>query len=1455
MASASSNPWLAATGDGKSRSFKDVLAGNSSVNGGKIDFVHGSFKGFPALMIDDNDISRLAAPFVFTLVGKFVGRRPNLDTIRKFFLNLKLTGTFSVGLMDPRHVAIQLANDLDYSRIFARRTYYILGCQMRLLKWTPDFDVSKESPIAPVWISFPNLRLHFFNQQILFALASIFGRPLQSDQATAAVSRPSVARVLVEMDISKKHPKEVWIGSEMNGYQQKVVLENYPVFCGFCKMHGHANSDCFKLHPNLRKMRENQVSGQGEGNTDQDLVQGSKPELVLNVGEQSVELADVTGDPVGDVQKPEISFNEPIDVMLDEHNNRPNSSQLIQPDQVSLLNNALDTNVSISLVQNGVQNLEEGELDQGELVVDLVKEISNLGNETVKVTNVSVANLALNDNNISVDNNANSKGDDENDFQQYLIWNVRGIGCANTRTRLKNLCRIYSISMLIINEPFIASDKLLSTARFLHFKYSMANVSNKIWVLWNDPLVIDNVGDFNQVLHCSISLNQYHFFASFVYAASNCSTRKILWDQLTQFANNTTAPWMVGGDFNTISNPSERVGGSSPNIQSMEDFNSVILDCNLIDIGFSGSTFTWNRGKLWQRLDRALFNESWINLFQSTHVEHLNRTMSDHSPLLITIKPKIENFSGNFRFQNMWLLDNSFTELVQLNWLAPLHPNDSSTGMDRLWHKLKRLKQKLNWWNHNIFKNIFSNIVLAEEKSGHGLRQGDPSSPALFIIAMEFFSRGMNKLYEYSPRHYFRTLGGIPVSHLCFADDVMIFSNGAINRLRVLMRFINNFGKYSGLAVNNNKSCFIASSNLNHNRIIKIIQLTGFKRDALPLKYLGVQLFKGRKRSFLFDDLISAISKKLLSWDSSFLSFGGRLTLIKSVLCSLPVFSFQTLKPTFSVCNRIEKLINKFFWRGMAVNSKILWSSWSNCCGVQSEGGLGCKSMMDLSMAFDYKLWFHFRANKSLWSKFMNQKYCGGKHPSLGFSKPKDSKVWKRLCNIKWSAEPHVKWGLGRAQIFFWQDQWLGSTSVDSMLNTISNANTKVEFFLTGNEWNQRKLFDTLPYNVAQDILKLPLDLETDDVIICDFAQNGNFNIMDAWHEFRVKNNVNKFFNVIWHKSIPKTIAVFMWRLWNKFIPTDDILKKKGFTITSKCQCCYHVENLHHVFISGPLAVKVWLHFDDILHLNMLNANMSIRALIDIWFINSKGHIRNVTASLIFWYLWWARNNSIYNNTRMNYVQIINMIKEKVHNLFAVNLLQLKNFLNCYDAVLYFGIRHNGNFSNGNQRLVYWHKPPVSIFKLNVDGSVRNDGFGCGGIIRDEKGNLVVAFAEPLPTCSVVKAELFAILKGIKLCFSRDIYNIWIEVDAISTIHFLMQNSSNVVKHDLFYLIREIKHLLNMANCNMSHVYREGNACADWLANFGCNLSCFTEFSNDNLPLPVKGMIRLDKLNMPYLRK
>ncbi|KAI0498689.1 hypothetical protein KFK09_019587 [Dendrobium nobile] len=126
--------------------------------------------------------------------------------------------------------------------------------------------------------------------------------------------------------------------------------------------------------------------------------------------------------------------------------------------------------------------------------------------------------------------------------------------------------------------------------------------------------------------------------ASFIYAASSRYNMRVLWNQLSQFNSVCNLPWMVGGDFNTISNPDERLGGSFPNHHSMDEFNDMIIDCSLLDIGYSGNRYTWHRGHLWQRLDRVLFNNAWVNTFNSTNVEHLSRTLSDHSPLLINIK-------------------------------------------------------------------------------------------------------------------------------------------------------------------------------------------------------------------------------------------------------------------------------------------------------------------------------------------------------------------------------------------------------------------------------------------------------------------------------------------------------------------------------------------------------------------------------------------------------------------------------------------------------------------------------------------------------------------------------------------------------------------------------------------------------------------------------------------------
>ncbi|KAH0465612.1 hypothetical protein IEQ34_005715 [Dendrobium chrysotoxum] len=107
----------------RSSSFHDVLAGSSSSEDPIFSFTKSMVKGYPVILMSDDDILKLASPYQFMIMGKFSVHCLNFDAIRNFFGKLKLSGNISIGLLGARHVSIQVSNDLDYSRVFARRAY------------------------------------------------------------------------------------------------------------------------------------------------------------------------------------------------------------------------------------------------------------------------------------------------------------------------------------------------------------------------------------------------------------------------------------------------------------------------------------------------------------------------------------------------------------------------------------------------------------------------------------------------------------------------------------------------------------------------------------------------------------------------------------------------------------------------------------------------------------------------------------------------------------------------------------------------------------------------------------------------------------------------------------------------------------------------------------------------------------------------------------------------------------------------------------------------------------------------------------------------------------------------------------------------------------------------------------------------------------------------------------
>ncbi|VFQ80828.1 unnamed protein product [Cuscuta campestris] len=139
---------------------------------------------------------------------------------------------------------------LDFLRCLLQKYWKINGFNLKVFRWTHDFDPNADSPLIPVWIGLEGLPIHLFDSLALYSIGNLLGKPLKTDSATATLSRPSVARICVEIDTSKDLPRCVWIHLGELTFLQPISYEDLPDYCPSCKSLGHKN--CKKKNENSR---------------------------------------------------------------------------------------------------------------------------------------------------------------------------------------------------------------------------------------------------------------------------------------------------------------------------------------------------------------------------------------------------------------------------------------------------------------------------------------------------------------------------------------------------------------------------------------------------------------------------------------------------------------------------------------------------------------------------------------------------------------------------------------------------------------------------------------------------------------------------------------------------------------------------------------------------------------------------------------------------------------------------------------------------------------------------------------------------------------------------------------------------------------------------------------------------------------------------------------------------
>jgi len=319
-------------------------------------------------------------------------------------------------------------------------------------------------------------------------------------------------------------------------------------------------------------------------------------------------------------------------------------------------------------------------------------------------------------------------------------------------------------------------------------------------------------------------------------------------------------------------------------------------------------------------------------------------------------------------------------------------------GFHRLWvDMIMRLVTTVS------FSVLFNGDRLENFVPSRGIRQGDPISPYLFLLAAEGLSCLLNSRVQSSNLSGIIVATSAPmVSHLLFADDSMLFFKANRESADEVKDVLHIYCRASGQRINMDKSSIHFAKGVSGSTRDEIMNTLEVHNEALSEKYLGMPTDVGTATNGAFKYLKDRVWKRVQGWMEQTLSAGGKEVLIKAVAQAVPMYSMSCFRLPRGLCQHLDSLLRSFWWGSKEGKRRTCWVAWEEMTKPKFLGGLGFRDFELFNLALlAQQAWRILQEPSSLSARILKAIYFPDADFLGAALGPSPSRVWRALVDGK----------------------------------------------------------------------------------------------------------------------------------------------------------------------------------------------------------------------------------------------------------------------------------------------------------------------------------------------------------------------------------------------------------------------------------------------------------------------